>query len=109
MEQMDEHEWLAERFEAHRAHLRTAAYRMPGSLAEADDAVQDTWLRLSRVGADDARMVGRSGRDRDATLIAVGDDLLALPGERWSSLGEGACACRCPGRWPASTGACRTS
>ncbi|MGH9277719.1 MAG: sigma-70 family RNA polymerase sigma factor [Acidimicrobiales bacterium] len=45
---MDQNEWLAERFEEHRARLRAVAYRMLGSLAEADDAVQDTWLRLSR-------------------------------------------------------------
>src|SRR3954464_4332261 len=45
---MDERNWLAERFEEHRAHLRAVAYRMLGSLSEADDAVQDAWLRLSR-------------------------------------------------------------
>ncbi len=45
---MDQHDWLAERFEADRTHLRAVAYRMLGSLAEADDAVQETWLRLSR-------------------------------------------------------------
>src|SRR5215469_14412109 len=45
---MDGHEWLAERFEANRAHLRAVAYRMLGSLSEADDAVQEAWLRLSR-------------------------------------------------------------
>jgi RNA polymerase sigma factor (sigma-70 family) len=45
---MDEHEWLAERFEVHRTHLRAVAYRMLGSLSEADDAVQEAWLRLSR-------------------------------------------------------------
>ena len=45
---MDEADWLAERFEEQRAHLRAVAYRMLGSLAEADDAVQDAWLRLSR-------------------------------------------------------------
>jgi RNA polymerase sigma-70 factor (ECF subfamily) len=49
---MDEEQWLADRFEEHRGHLRAVAYRMLGSLAEADDAVQDTWLRLSRSGAD---------------------------------------------------------
>src|SRR6266581_3822257 len=45
---MHEHEWLAERFEEHRTHLRAVAYRMLGSLSEADDAVQESWLRLSR-------------------------------------------------------------
>jgi RNA polymerase sigma factor (sigma-70 family) len=45
---MDEQEWLAERFEEHRTHLRAVAYRMLGSLNEADDAVQEAWLRLSR-------------------------------------------------------------
>src|SRR4029450_6931710 len=44
---MDETQWLAERFEQHRPRLRAVAYRMLGSLAEADDAVQDAWLRLS--------------------------------------------------------------
>src|SRR5712692_3478900 len=45
---MDEHDWLAEQFEAERPHLRAVAYRMLGSLSEADDAVQESWLRLSR-------------------------------------------------------------
>ncbi len=45
---MEQHDWLAEQFEAHRTHLRAVAYRMLGSLSEADDAVQETWLRLSR-------------------------------------------------------------
>jgi RNA polymerase sigma factor (sigma-70 family) len=45
---VEDHDWLAERFEAHRTHLRAVAYRMLGSLSEADDAVQETWLRLSR-------------------------------------------------------------
>src|SRR5579859_8071481 len=48
MESMDEHEWLVERFEAERSHLRAVAYRMLGSQSEADDAVQESWLRLSR-------------------------------------------------------------
>ena len=55
---MDENEWLADRFEDHRAHLRAVAYRMLGSLTEADDAVQDTWLRLSRSGADGVENLG---------------------------------------------------
>jgi RNA polymerase sigma factor (sigma-70 family) len=45
---VDEGQWLADRFQEHRAHLRGVAYRMLGSLADADDAVQDTWLRLCR-------------------------------------------------------------
>jgi RNA polymerase sigma factor (sigma-70 family) len=55
---MDEREWLADRFEEHRPHLRAVAYRMLGSLAEADDAVQDTWLRLSRAGAGGVENLG---------------------------------------------------
>jgi RNA polymerase sigma-70 factor (ECF subfamily) len=55
---MDEKEWLADRFEEHRAHLRAVAYRMLGSLAEADDAVQDTWLRVSRAGASEVENLG---------------------------------------------------
>jgi RNA polymerase sigma factor (sigma-70 family) len=45
---VDESDWLAERFQAHRTRLRAVAYRMLGSLTEADDAVQETWLRLGR-------------------------------------------------------------
>jgi RNA polymerase sigma factor (sigma-70 family) len=45
---MDEHDWLAEQFEANRTHLQAVAYRMLGRLDEADDAVQESWLRLSR-------------------------------------------------------------
>ena len=50
---MDDHDRLAERFEAHRPHLRAVAYRMLGSLSEADDAVQEAWLRLSRTDTDE--------------------------------------------------------
>jgi RNA polymerase sigma factor (sigma-70 family) len=55
---MAEHEWLAERFEEHRAHLRAVAYRMLGSLSEADDAVQEAWLRLSRTNASEVENLG---------------------------------------------------
>ena len=57
---MDQTELLAERFEGHRAFLRAVAYRMLGSLAEADDAVQDAWLRDSWAGAGERR--GRRAR-----------------------------------------------
>jgi RNA polymerase sigma-70 factor (ECF subfamily) len=50
---MDEQDWLAERFETHRSHLRGVAYRMLGSLTEADDAVQEAWIRLSRTDTSD--------------------------------------------------------
>ena len=43
---MDEREWLTERFECHRSHLRGVAYRMLGSVTEADDALQEAWLRI---------------------------------------------------------------
>lgn len=55
---MNENEWLAARFEEHRPHLRAVAYRMLGSLTDADDAVQDAWLRLSRAGADEVENLG---------------------------------------------------
>jgi RNA polymerase sigma factor (sigma-70 family) len=55
---MDAHDWLAERFEEHRGHLRAVAYRMLGSRSEADDAVQEAWLRLSRTGAADIDNLG---------------------------------------------------
>src|SRR5579863_7335228 len=55
---MNETEWLAERFEEHRTHLRAVAYRMLGSVAESDDAVQDAWLRLSRSNSDEIENLG---------------------------------------------------
>jgi RNA polymerase sigma factor (sigma-70 family) len=55
---MSEHDWLAERFEENRPHLRAVAYRMLGSSAEADDAVQETWLRLSRTGVGGVENLG---------------------------------------------------
>ena len=48
---MTDNEWLAERFEEHRPHLRTVAYQMLGSVSESDDAVQEAWLRLARTDA----------------------------------------------------------
>jgi RNA polymerase sigma factor (sigma-70 family) len=55
---MDEHEWLAEQFESHRTHLRAVAYRMLGSLSEADDAVQESWIRVSRAGSTGVENLG---------------------------------------------------
>lgn len=55
---MDPDQWLADRFEEHRGHLRAVAYRMLGSLTESDDAVQEAWLRLSRSGADGVENLG---------------------------------------------------
>ncbi|HEX5954885.1 MAG TPA: sigma-70 family RNA polymerase sigma factor [Solirubrobacterales bacterium] len=55
---MHERDWLAERFEEHRTRLRAVAYRMLGSLSEADDAVQETWVRLSRSDADEIENLG---------------------------------------------------
>jgi len=52
-EPMTDQEWLAERFERHRPHLRGVAYRMLGSISEADDAVQESWIRLSRTDTSD--------------------------------------------------------
>jgi RNA polymerase sigma factor (sigma-70 family) len=55
---MDERDWLAERFEENRGHLRGVAYRMLGSLPEAEDAVQESWLRLSRSGGEGIENLG---------------------------------------------------
>jgi len=55
---VDDHDWLAERFQAHRTHLRAVAYRMLGSASEADDAVQDAWLRLSRADTSGVENLG---------------------------------------------------
>src|SRR5579883_1028903 len=55
---MDDHNLLAERFEEQRGHLRGVAYRMLGSLSEADDAVQEAWLRLSRSDSESIENLG---------------------------------------------------
>jgi RNA polymerase sigma factor (sigma-70 family) len=71
--------WLAERFEAHRAHLRAVAYRMLGSGSEADDAVQEAWLRVSR--ADTGRVENLGGWL--TTVVArVSLDMLRARGAR---------------------------
>jgi RNA polymerase sigma factor (sigma-70 family) len=58
MTELAEQTWMADRFEEHRPRLRAVAYRMLGSLAEADDAVQDSWLRLSKTGAEEIDNLG---------------------------------------------------
>jgi RNA polymerase sigma factor (sigma-70 family) len=55
---LDRDEWLARQFEEHRPRLRAVAYRMLGSLSEAEDAVQDAWLRLGRTDARDLENLG---------------------------------------------------
>ena len=73
---MDDREWLADRFEEQRPRLRSVAYRMLGSLTEADDALQDAWLRVNRAGADEAacpscrHAPGLAIRSRPATVVA---------------------------------------
>jgi RNA polymerase sigma factor (sigma-70 family) len=95
---MNENEWMAGRFEEHRAHLRAVAYRMLGSLTEADDAVQEAWLRLSRSGAGEVENLGgwlttivarvclnmlraRNARREDSFGVHVPDPVISPDGE----------------------------
>jgi DNA-directed RNA polymerase specialized sigma24 family protein len=61
---VNERDYLADRFEANRSHLRAVAYRMLGSVSEAEDAVQEAWLRLSRSDADEIENLHRPRRSR---------------------------------------------
>src|SRR5919108_6088331 len=70
---MHEQHWLAERFEENRGHLRAVAYRMLGSASEADDAVQESWLRLSR---SDARGIENLGGWLTTVVARVCLDML---------------------------------
>jgi RNA polymerase sigma factor (sigma-70 family) len=95
---MDDNDWLADRFEEHRTHLRAVAYRMLGSLSDADDAVQDTWLRLSRSGAAEVENLGawlttivarvclnmlrtRNLRREQSLAVHLPDPVISAPGD----------------------------
>ena len=82
---MDQNKFLTERFEANRAHLRSVAYRMLGSRAEADDAVQEAWLRLSR--ADTGGVENLSGWLTTVTARVCLDMLRGRKARREEELG----------------------
>ena len=83
---MDQHNWLAEQFEANRSHLRSVAYRMLGSLAEADDAVQEAWLHLSRAETSGVKNLG--GWLTTVVARVCLDMLRSRESRREESLGE---------------------
>ncbi|MBO0682398.1 MAG: sigma-70 family RNA polymerase sigma factor [Candidatus Dormibacteraeota bacterium] len=85
---MNKPEWLAERFEANRPHLQSVAYRMLGSPSEADDAVQEAWLRVSRAGAEGVENLG--GWMTTVVARICLDMLRARRSRREEALGEGA-------------------
>jgi RNA polymerase sigma factor (sigma-70 family) len=95
---MDDRDWLAERFEEQRTHLQGVAYRMLGSLSEADDAVQEAWLRVSRADASGVQNLGgwlttivaRICLDMLRSHRARREEPLELPGAEPSSVGLGA-------------------
>lgn len=87
---MHEDDWLAARFEENRTHLRAVAYRMLGSLSEADDAVQESWLRLSRSGTSVENLTGW-------LTTVVGRVCLDMLRSRRSSA-RSRRACTCPSR-----------
>ena len=88
---MSDTEFLADQFEDNRSHLRAVAYRMLGSLSDADDAVQEAWLRLSRSDADEIENL----RAWLTTVVArVSLDMLQSRKRRR----EDALATRCPSR-----------
>ena len=82
---MEEHDRLSERFEEHRPHLRAVAYRLLGSAAEADDAVQESWLRLSRA---DMSRVENLGGWLTTVVARVSLDMLRSRASRREELGD---------------------
>jgi RNA polymerase sigma-70 factor (ECF subfamily) len=83
---MDGRDWLADRFEQDRGHLRAVAYRMLGSLSEADDAVQEAWLRLSR--SDTSEVQNLSGWLTTVVARVCLDTLRSRKARREVPLGE---------------------
>ena len=75
---MDENKFLAERFEANRAHLRAVAYRMLGSRSEAEDAVQEAWLRLSRSDISGVENLQRLADDGGGAALPRHDALAKI-------------------------------
>ena len=67
---MDQQSWLTERFEENRPRLRGVAYRMLGSLSEAEDAVQEAWLRLNRIDAATVENLGGLVDDRRLARVS---------------------------------------
>src|SRR5690348_10756111 len=82
----DENDWLARRFESHRGHLRGVAYRMLGSFGEAEDAVQEAWLRLSR--SESAEIENLSGWLTTTVARVCLDMLRARAARREESFGS---------------------
>jgi RNA polymerase sigma factor (sigma-70 family) len=83
---MDEQNWLADQFEQNRPHLRGVAYRMLGSLSEAEDAVQEGWLRLSR--SDTSAVENLSGWLTTVVARVCLDMLRSRKSKHEESLGE---------------------
>ncbi|MGK5558380.1 sigma factor, partial [Actinomadura kijaniata] len=82
---MDDKDLLAKHFEEHRSHLRSVAYRMLGSLNEADDAVQEAWFRLARA---DAAEIGNLGGWLTTTVGRICLDLLRSRKARREEFGD---------------------
>ena len=95
---MDQTQWQAEQFEANRAHLRAVAQRILGSAAEAEDAVQETWLRLS--GADATAVQNMRGWLTVVTSRICLDMLRARQARREELFDDGS-----PSRWSCWTSA----
>lgn len=81
---MSDHHWLAEQFEAHRNHLQAVAYRMLGALSEADDAVQEAWIRLTRSNTNE---IGNMGGFLTTIVSRVCLDMLRSSKSRRKELG----------------------